>query len=197
MKLPEMAASSSTGGSGRRLGQMAAVLPLFLVIASILAGCALADLALWLGKWEDTGRSVDFQMRRFVLKDSFGGGKYTVAGTYEIDPNKYPKRVDFLAEQVSVVFDSDDGDELVFRSDADDSAIREVQTRVAVLAASPDDDAAVRLLALFLRSLVLQEATPGIYRINMYTGTYLEVELNMPDDARPADFGQGYVKREY
>ncbi len=168
-----------------------------LIAASMLSGCALADLALWLGKWDDTGRSVDFRLKRFELTDHFTGGQFRVGGTYDIDPNKYPKRVDFTPEEVTVTLGKDNADEFVLEPGVQQSVVRNAITKVALFAQSPEDDLSVRLLNAFLQALPYRQTVQGIYRINMYTGTYLELELNLPGDSRPKDFGQGYVNRDY
>ena len=168
-----------------------------LAAVSILSGCALSDLALWLGKWEETGRSIDFRLNTFVLTDSFAGGKFRVSGTYTIDPYKYPKRVDFITEEVVVTFAEDNSDSVVLGPRAQAAVIRDAITRVAVSAQFPEDTAPMRLLTTFLQALPHPETVQGIYRINMYTGTYLEIELALPGDPRPKDFGQGYINRDY
>lgn len=163
----------------------------------ILSGCGLADLALWLGKWKDGRGSVDFRMERFALTESFAGGQFLVRGKYQIDPNKYPKQVDFTVEEIRISFSQNHQDSQVLIPGGDEGTIRDVMQRVRLSAQSPEDDAAVRLLTVFAQSLPETQPVRGIYRIVMISGTYLQLELNRPDDGRPREFGQGYAVREY
>lgn len=168
-----------------------------LAAIGMLCGCGLADLGLWLGKWEDAGRSVDFRMERFVLTDSFAGGNVRITGRYSIDPNKFPKRVDFTPEEISVSFAQDDPKVVVHHPGDAEGAIDDTLNRVRLSSAFPEDAAALRLITVFLASLPLRQELPGVYRIVTQSGTYLELELNLPDDGRPPDYGLGYAQRTY
>ena len=170
---------------------------MLLAAACIFTGCALSDLALWLGKWEDGRGSVDFKLERFVLTDSFAGGQYRITGTYGIDPNKYPKRVDFVLEKISMTSSEEELNGAALLPGDTERVVRDLMQRVILAAQSPKDDTAVRLLAVFAQSIPERRTVQGIYAVKTNSGTYLELELNLPADGRPEEYGQGYVARDY
>ena len=167
----------------------------FLMMAAV-SGCGLADLGLWIGKWEDGGRSADFRLQRFVLTDTFAGGTFRIEGRYDIDPNKYPKQVDFNAERVTVTF-SESGASVTLERAVSADTVRYWITRVDGAASQPEDKDALRILRALSLSLTESETVEGIYRIMTYGGTYLVLEMSLPGDERPGAFGEGYARRDY
>lgn len=172
---------------------------LFLFLLLTAAGCSLPgfqDPVLSLGKWGDEETGVDFRMSRFSMDFSFSAGKFTVVGDYTVDPEAYPKEVDFTARRIEYILAGDEGKKGTWRRLSIVQANELHQEMLDAAETSADVYAAQKLL-VFLESLASGLPAPGIYSIEITFGTYLSLGYNRPATDRPWDMQAALVREDY
>jgi len=172
---------------------------LFLCLLLTAAGCSLPgiqDPILSLGKWGDEETGVDFRLSRFTLDFSFSAGRFTVVGDYTLNPDAYPKEVDFTVRRIEYVLGGDGGEKGTWRRISIVQA-NDLHREMLATAETSEDVLAAQKLLVFLESLASGLPAPGIYSVEVTFGTYLTLGYNRPATSRPWDMEAALVREDY
>lgn len=172
---------------------------LLLCLLLTAAGCSLPgvqDPVLSLGKWGNEETRVDFRLSRFTMDFSFSAGTFTVVGDYMLDPEAYPKEVDFTARRIEYALAGEEGRKGTWRRLSLVQA-NELHREMLSTAVTSADVYAAQKLLVFLESLASGLPAPGIYSIEITFGTYLSLGYNRPATERPWDMAAALVREDY